>query len=141
VHAIDPRLLAAYTAADYEIQAPDPFTLHVGEASAPLMALHRLFGVDCSVVATAFNPGSERRDAQANALANQRLMDAVTEHGWLHMAAINRDPHGDWSDEPGLLVLGADEAAAVELGRRFEQAAVLFNATDCVPRLLWLWLP
>jgi hypothetical protein len=133
----DPRLLAAFTIADYEIQAPHPFTLHVGEASAALMALHRLFRVDTSVVITACNPGSERRDAQANALAHRQLMGDASEHGWLHVPSISRDPRGEWPDEHGLLLLGADEAAALELGRRLGQAAVLFNGAGHPPRLLW----
>ena len=137
MHAIDPRLLAAYTVADYEIQAPRPFTLHVGAASAALMALHRRFRVDTSVVITACNPGSERRGVQANALAHQQLIDAVNARGWLHVPSISRDPRGEWPDEPGLLVLGMDEAAALEFGRQFAQAAVLFNVAGHPPRLLW----
>lgn len=133
----DPRLLAVYTVADYQIQAPRRFTLHVGEASAPLMALHRQFRVETSAVITACNPGSERRDEQANALAHQRLVDAVSAYGWPFVPAINRDPRGEWPDEPGLLVLGVNQAAALELGRRFEQSAVLFNIAEQPPRLLW----
>jgi len=133
----DPRLLTAYTAADYAVQAPRPFTLHVAEASAALSALQRQFRVASSVVVTACNPRGERRDAQPNALAHQHLLRTVTGQGWMYVPAINRDPRGEWPEEPALLILGPDETQSRELGRSFRQAAVLFSAADGVPRLLW----
>jgi hypothetical protein len=48
------------------------------------------------------------------------------------------DPSGQWPAERSYLAFGIDADAARELGRRFQQDAVIWIGKDAIPQLLLL---
>ncbi|MFD1730691.1 DUF3293 domain-containing protein [Deinococcus malanensis] len=72
---------------------------------------------------TARNPGAQAQPEPANEAAHRRLGDR-TAH-LQRLSAINGE--GDWQEE-ALLLLELSLLQAVQLGREFGQAAVLFGA-------------
>ena len=65
------------------------------------------------------------------------LADLVAE-GRVCLAGQGRHPDGGWPPEPSLLVLGLDRVAASELGRRWDQNAVVWVGEDATPELVLL---
>jgi hypothetical protein len=51
---------------------------------------------------------------------------------------IGVHPTGEWRGEPSYLVPGLSREAAEELGRQFEQNALIWSGADAVPELLLL---
>ena len=56
----------------------------------------------------------------------------------LHVIEGAGYPAGAWPRELSYFALGIDEGAARQLGRRFDQDAVVWAGADAVPKLLLL---
>ena len=135
--AIAADKVAAYRATQYRIGGPEAFTLSIGAKSDALLQLYRKTGQACGVFITAFNPFGQAQSAEANQAAQFLLGE--------HLRALSRHviegagyPSGDWPPELSFFALGIDEGAARQLGRRFDQDAVVWAGADAVPKLLLL---
>lgn len=132
-------LEAAYRSTSFEVTAASPpFTLRVGEHSAPLAALHRLHGVATSAYLTAVNPRSVVLPADENARREAQLEQWLRAQGYVSFAGHGVDPRGEWPSEPCVLVLGIDYDAACRLGECYEQNAIVWCPTTAVPDLIML---
>jgi hypothetical protein len=133
---IPPRILEAYQQTEYRVLGPAPWVLRVSCHSPELLSLHRHHGVDCSCLVTACNPLSRLQSDRQNRLAMERLEQVLrgADRKWIE--AVGYLPGGDWPAEPSLLVLGCPLAEAEQLGKRFQQNAVLWSGSDGVPRLI-----
>jgi sugar phosphate isomerase/epimerase len=135
--AIAADRVAAYRATQYRIGGSESFTLSIDKQSDALLQLYRKTGQDCGLFITAFNPFGQAQSAEANEAAHSRLGE--------HLRALSRHviegagyPSGDWTPELSYFALGISEGAARQLGRRFDQDAVVWAGADAVPRLLLL---
>lgn len=136
--AIPPDLQAAYRETHYRVDAADPFTLLIGEASPALMALYRKHHVNCAAYITAFNPYSRavgidentERQAKLEMQLRQRSLPFLEGQGW--------HPSNTWPAEDSFLVLGLALAAAKVLGHQCEQNAIVWCGADAVPQLITL---
>ena len=115
------QLLAAYRLARYEVAAEACFDVH---------------GVHTAGYVTAFNPQSARHSDAANRQAHESLLDRLGQGGWPLLGGRARDPAGEWPPEDSVLVLGISQRQTLELGRAFDQMAVLWSNADAIPRLL-----
>jgi hypothetical protein len=87
---------------------------------------------------TAWNPFSEECCAQENATANAALEDDLKAQNrpYFHGEGQGTDPQ--WAPEASFLALGLTQQAAIDLGRRYDQNAIVFAGDDAVPHLLLL---
>ena len=129
-----PTLASSYEAALYEVMGSDPIVLRIG-TMAPLDWLQRHAAKSVTLI-TAWNPFSQELEEPINKARLQQLVDAVCAEGLRYLPAQGRDPSGLWSPEPGLCLLDAPRALALQWLREFDQfAAVVADAQSC--RLLW----
>jgi hypothetical protein len=135
---IDPPTVQAYRKTDYCVDAPEPFVLRVGVASAPLAQLYRRHGTNCCAFITACNPYSRIVGDDANAARQLELAQELHALGLIFFDSIGRHPEGGWPTEPGFLILGLPLAIAKTLGEKFEQNAILCCGPDAVPELILL---
>lgn len=129
-------LEALYRATLYEVRAPRPFVLRVGEPSPEADALLASVGAHGWAFLTAWNPRSTRASAEANALAQKRLRACVAGRA-LVLDGEGRAPDGSWSEE-SLFVAPASEEEAVAWARAFEQTAVLVGEVGGRARLVFV---
>jgi hypothetical protein len=125
---IDAATLLAYQQTEYRVHGSVPIILQVGVRSAQLAILHQVHRTDCSAFVSACNPLGVLIDDAAN---TQRL-------GHIAIAGIGQHPTGTWPAEPSFLVLGLSRAGAQQLGRKFEQNAILWANAAAIPELLLL---
>ena len=137
-HVIDPATVLAYQQTEYRVLGSIPTTLHVGVRNAQLAMLHQLHQTDCSAFVTACNPLGKRVDAATNAQRQEALAAEISRQGRVAIAGIGQHPTGDWPPEPSYLVLRLTLTAAQQLGRQFEQNAILWASADAVPELILL---
>lgn len=133
-------LIEAYRATCYRIDAPQgELKLRIDQHDAGLAQLLRDAGVATAAVLTAFNPGSELREATANAAAQARLHRELTQAGYRLLAAVNEPmdeaARAKWS-EPSLLVQGITQDAALAFARRHRQQAFVWIDDAATPRLM-----
>lgn len=135
---IDLPTLRAYRATEYRVLGSMPCTLRIDMQCPALRALHAHFGVSCSGFLTACNPCSRRCDEAINAARQESLFRLLDTSGRTVLPGVGIDPAGDWPGEDSFLVPGLELPQAQELGRQFEQNAIVWADADCVPRLILL---
>jgi len=89
-------------------------------------------------ILTPCNPDSQRLPDQENAERLAQLAEIVEGLGLRCVSSVNRDPSGQWPDEPGILLCDPPPGFAEELGRHFRQNAILAGVLGEAPRLIWL---
>lgn len=132
---IPPSLIENYVETRYCVFGKAPFVLHIGTASPELEALYCQSNIDSAAFITACNPYSLPLEDAANTARQTALMEELKQRGLSFFAGEGRHPSGDWS-EPSYLVLNLSLDAAKELGRRYEQNAVVWCGVDAVPELV-----
>lgn len=122
----DDALLAAYRQTRFCVDtAQGRIVIRVGEPCAELDALLRGTGCERWAYITACNPGSVRLSDEENEARQRELEAAVRELGHSMLPGEGIGDDGTWPPEPSILVLGIDRAAAIQLGRRFGQWAIV----------------
>ena len=133
-------LIDVYRSARYRVcDGAEKFVLQIDTHSIDLASLYRRTGQLSALFITAFNPnGLQMQDDSINDVNQERLrqeLRAMTKHV---LSGIGEDPNGLWRGESSWLALGLNLADSQELGRRYEQNAVLWADADAIPRLTLL---
>lgn len=118
-------LLDAYHTTRYVAYDGDvPIACTVGAPQPAMAALLALHGAAGGVFITAWNPRSEPLTRAENEAAHRRLAAEIAALGLpaLPHRGFGEDPA--WAPEEGLLVLGLDVAAALELAEAHGQNAI-----------------
>lgn len=132
------ELLAAYRQTDYRVFSCPPLSLRIGQPSTALQALHLKHRVCSSAFITACNPHSQLADSCANQAAQESLARALHKQRLHFIAGLGVHPYNGWPAEPSYLVLGIGLEQARQLGRQFEQNAILFCGQEAMAQLILL---
>lgn len=115
-------------------------TLRIGapcpRALEPWLARHG--GRTPAWLITACNPGAQALSAAENTSRSIALRAWATAHAAALLETVNRDPTGNWPDEPGLLIAGLEEGLARSAALRFRQLAMVAVRAGAPVELLWL---
>ena len=136
--AIELSLQQVYHETHYMVFGPRPFTLRIGAVSPELLAEHRAHELPGSAFVTACNPFSRSLSDEENRARQTTLLADLQRRGLRCIEGHGQHPSNDWPPEPSFLVLGLDRAAACDLGRRWEQNAIVFAGPDAIPELILL---
>ena len=143
--ALSPELIQAFLETHYRVHqdgpdAPDapPLTLRVGQASAGLAALHQANGANCSAFLTAYNPFAKKVDEEVNLKRQEDLKQELSSRSLIFLPGEGQHPANGWPAEPSVLVLGLSLEAAKAMGRKYEQAAIVWIGPTAVPELVLL---
>ncbi len=140
--ALSTELIQAFLETHYRVHqnGPDapPLTLRVGETSGGLIALHRTHSVDCSAFLTAYNPLAKKVGDASNLQRQEALRQEVSCRSLVFLPGEGQHPTNGWPAEPSVLVLGLSLEAAKVMGRKYEQAAIVWSGPTAVPELVLL---
>jgi hypothetical protein len=134
-------LASAYRRTRYRVLLPaGPLELVIGQASADADRRLRVEAAckHCWSLLTACNPRSQRLSVADNRARQAALQRLLVERGAGHYPSLHRDPLGHWPDEDGFLLLDPEAGLSEQLGRHFEQNAVVRGRLGEPPQLLWL---
>ena len=132
---------AAYRRAEYRVELPQgELVLKVDQHdAADEMRLRDEAAIKSHwAILTPCNPDSRPLSVQENTVLLEQLMEIVRRLSLASIGSVNRDPSGQWPDEPGILLCDPPPGLAVELGRHFQQNAILAGKLGEAPRLVWL---
>ncbi len=110
--------------------------IRVGARCVELDALLEGSGHKGWAYVTAFNPNGEAASEAENQRAQARLEHELGTRGFQCYPGVGKADVGDWPPEVSVLILGISEAQALELGRRYGQAAIVLGAFEQPARLL-----
>jgi hypothetical protein len=77
-------------------------------------------------------------DEQTNLRRQEMLAAELRSRSLVFLPGAGRHPTNGWPAEPSFLVLGLALEASKNLGRHYEQNAMVWAGTDAVPRLVIL---
>ena len=140
ISTIDPGTLRAYHTAKYQVlDANPPFSLCVGQPNPALARLQARHNAISSAYITACNPRSKLLSEAQNTRHQALLGAELAKMGLTFLRGRGVDPTGTWPGEASFLVLGISREAACDLGRRFNQNALLWSGQDATPELVLLF--
>lgn len=130
---IDEGLISAYLRTRYEVWAPR-FTIRTGELHPGLDAW--LEGKNWAFI-TAWNPCSQPLPEEENRRRQRMLEDALREGKWRYFPGAGVPEDNSWQAEESFLIAGISLEDALELGKRFEQHAILWGLPGQVAQILF----
>jgi hypothetical protein len=143
VSQTDEELFAAYRATQFwvdgRLESPkvyQRFRLRVGQVSEALNHLLAKEGFTCWAYLTACNPGSNRLRGRENDERMRSLEEDILRGGYTFSRGEGIGTDGSWPPEASLLVLGIAETAALELGEKYGQKAILVGSLGEPARLV-----
>ncbi len=136
--SIDAATVRAYHETEYRVHADRPIVLRIGAPNAGLQQLHEAQGVASSAFLTACNPYSEALSDVQNLKRQDELVAELVRRGVPFVDGVGQHPGNGWPGEPSILALGLSLEDASELGRRFDQNAIVWCGRDTTPQLVLL---
>ena len=135
---ITPSLIESYKSADYLVDAPPSFILKIGIHSPELESIYKKSYKHTAAFITAFNPYSKELSAQENKDRNLKLEELIQSLGFDYIHGEGKCGDGDWDGEKSFLIFGISESQASEIGKEFEQNAIVWCDKDAIPQLVLL---
>jgi len=137
--SLSAELISAYQQTDYVVLLTgQKFVLRINEYSESLKDLHARFDATSSTFITAHNPRGEIVALAQNSSRHDQLENDLKMTGSIIVPGIGQDPGKQWPEEPSFLVIGLTQNQACELGKRYEQNAIVYSAQDAIPKLILL---
>jgi len=136
--AMTPKQYEAYRKTDYVVFGSPALILRVDEENPELDTFLVREGKQSAAFISGWNPYSEPKSQEENELAHRALMDDLRQCGYNVIEGEGRGRVGDWPAEQSVLAIGIDRAVSEEVGRRFQQNAIVFHELGKPSELLAL---
>jgi len=136
--AMTPEQYEAYRKTDYVVFGSPGLILRVDEENPELDTFLVREGKQSAAFISGWNPYSEPKSQEENELAHRALMDDLRQCGYNVIEGEGRGRVGDWPAEQSVLAIGIDRAVSEEVGRRFQQNAIVFHELGKPTELLAL---
>ena len=136
---IHPDKVRAYLATDYRLgHTEQDIVLTIGKHSEPLAALFAGNGVNCGAFLTAYNPRGAIQSDEANEPGHAELASMLHDQGLQAVEGSGSEEGTEWPAEKSYFALGLQLDAAKQIGRHFDQDAIVWVGADAVPQLILL---
>ncbi len=133
------ELIEAYLKTEYRAVVDGAaITLRIGAQSSGILFLFEQSKTDCAAFITAENPFSAPQTSETNAERQGQLRADLQFLGVPLFEGEGQGEDTSWPPEASYLVLSLGRDEARELGRKYEQNAVVWVGADGVPELLLL---
>ena len=133
--SVDEQTATAYRLTDYYV---NEFRLRIGQPQPDFDRYLAEHSYRSYTLLTAHNPYSVALPAPVNAARHRTLLTLVRQLGLTYLPARGEAPGGDWPTEVGVCLLDVPLTQVVQLGRVYEQNALVRGRRWEPPRLIWL---
>ncbi|MFK7770541.1 MAG: DUF3293 domain-containing protein [Saprospiraceae bacterium] len=134
---IDQQLRDAYLATSYEVKHLG-LQLRIGEENWDLEE----FLIDNNVFSwcfiSAWNPFSHPLSPSENDIRHAKLKNLVKLNQWVSAEGFGIPQNLNWKAEKSLFILDISKAEAIDLGKKFDQNAIVIGRLGKPPELLFL---
>jgi hypothetical protein len=131
--------IRAYRASDYRIGfSGQAIVLQPGLRSAQVAQLFATHVVTCGAFITAYNPQGAQRSPAENEQAHQQLLTRIASQDFKCLEGEGSEAGTDWPAEKSCFALGLGREDAIQIGRTFDQDAIVWVGECAVPELVLL---
>ncbi len=134
---VDERLWEAYRNTIYAVPELG-LEIEIGVSNADLQNYLSANGFTRWAFITAWNPGSVLLDDEQNAARLELLRQALMQNNYVYFEGYGQGKMGDWPPETSFFVLDIDRETARQLGKAFEQLAIVVGEWNAVAELMCL---
>lgn len=128
----------AYKATDFVgVDGSTELVIRIGQTNTKLDNFLAERKVEMWAFITAFNPGLKLLTDEENAARHDELLAVTISGRYEFLVGYGRACVGDWPPEGSLLILNIDRDAAVEIGKRFDQNAIVAGRLGDDAELVW----
>lgn len=135
------HLLPAFLATTYTANAKNgtTFQLKINQSNAAFDQFLKKEKVENWAYITAWNPDAQAHSDKENAHFNTLLEQKLTDLGLAYLKGFGVPEKGsDWQPEASFLILGIKLENALNLGKQFNQAAIVCGKIGDVAKLFWI---
>ena len=125
------QLIDSYLKTSFEVAGK--FTLRPRIKSDEIEKLFLQGNHQSASCITAFNPASRVCSDAENLSSHEKLIQEIESMKIQFASMIGHCTHGQWKSEKGLFLLGVSLDQAKQVGRKFNQNAIVFVGKDCIP--------
>ena len=136
VNTLSKELINAYCKANYEILVEPTFSFKIGQKSPKLINFLHRYNSNTAAYVTAFNPLSKKTPYSLNLKFQEKLYNILSKSTHAFFEGRGNDPDKVWPEEPGFLILSIPKLDAVQLGRKFNQNAIVWIEIKSAPKLV-----
>ena len=128
-----------YLRTSYRVTGVTPaIDIRIDQPCPELDALLDRRATRCWAFVTAWNPGSKQLDASENQRRQAALEAEVRQGGYVFYRGAGVPDGKDWDPEESLLVVDINRDEAMKLGKKYEQAAVVFGQHGAGAELIFI---
>ena len=128
-----------YLRTAYRVTGVTPaIDIRIGEPCPPLDALLDKHATRNWAFITAWNPGSKKLDAGENQRRQATLEAEVKQDGYVFYRGAGVPDEKDWDPEESIFIMAIGKEAAVRLGRKFGQAAIVVGDRSAPAQLIFI---
>lgn len=135
---IPSETLLAYSETNFIVYDEQMFILRIGQYCPTLSHLYKTHKTKTCLFITAHNPYGQILNESINLKRNIDLATELEDKALKFCPAEGKHPTGDWPSESSYLVLNLSLEESCELGKKYEQNAIVWCDLDCVPQLILL---
>ena len=132
------KIVSAYWNTTYRLvdQGIDVFIAQKNDA---FMDFLMSYNFQSWAILTASNPRSEIFPSESNVLFNCKLKNDLEKQSLFHCKALGIPKEGsDWKAEDSFFVADISLNDACKLAKKYNQNAIVYGNTSCLPSLIWL---
>lgn len=126
-----------YQNAQYVVLSSPSIELSIGQRSIPLDQLLNKYQQSRACLITACNPWGKVQTESFNYEKMIQLEKDLIKTKLPYLHAFGSNSEGAWREE-SFLIIGIDKQDASQLGRQYEQNAIIWIVKEQVPELIWL---
>jgi hypothetical protein len=126
------ELINAYKNTDYKVYQPD-LVLKIGVKNQELDHLLSSLKATTWAYITAFNPYSKTLSKAENLKRHEKLKTKISNYQFYEGEGIGEDKN--WEPEISLLIIGIPHQEAMDIGKFFEQNAIVIGEIKGLPVL------
>jgi hypothetical protein len=131
--------IRAFLATDYRLgHTEHDIILNIGVRSERLASLFTSSGVVGGAFLTAYNPRGAIQSDEANKRGHAELAAMLNDQGIRGLEGSGEGKRSKWPAEKSYFALGLQLDAAKQIGRHFDQDAIVWVGADAVPQLILL---
>jgi hypothetical protein len=128
-------LLEAYKNTKYIVFEPT-LTIEIGKLNQDLDKLLLKHNSNECAFITAYNPYSRVLTEEENKVLHNKLKELTEKYTTFEGHGVGQDP--TWEPELSLFIIGISKDDASEIGKKFEQNAIVYGVVNNPPELLIL---
>ena len=126
-----------YQNAKYVVLSSPSIEFSIGQETIPLDQLLTKYQQSTACFITACNPWGKDLGKDMNHTKMAELEKDLIKAELPYLHSYGGNSEGTWKEE-SFLIIGIDKQVASQLGRQYEQNAIIWVVKEQVPELIWL---